>query len=89
MEKEKWIDEVENSFRGMRKAEPNPFLFTRIEQRIRAAGERVSAPKISLAFASLALLLMLNVLVITRSEKKSGGPKANEYSLNNINYHIY
>ncbi|MEZ4966830.1 MAG: hypothetical protein R2791_16420 [Saprospiraceae bacterium] len=75
-EKEKWKDEVLNSLEGRQAAEPNPYLFTRVAQRIRdlRAPEAEGQPgrfSASLAVAFLALILIVNVVAIRKSV--SGG----------------
>jgi hypothetical protein len=80
MEKEQWKDEVMNSLRGMNKAEPNAFLFTRIEAKMQ---KTVMMPRwqLSLSAIVLALLLAANALIVFKTAKKSNQPAANEYSL--------
>lgn len=96
MEKEQWKDEVLSSLRGLKRAEPNPFLFTRIEERIKSPSAffpnaSVSLPKLSLAFAGIALLGMLNFFVLKNSINSSTNTNNSQkaYSLNNINYQLY
>ena len=60
MEKEKWTDDVLNSLTGIRQAEPNPFLLTRIEGRLQE-DIGLSKKDIRLAVASFAILLLLNI----------------------------
>jgi hypothetical protein len=67
MEKEKWKDDMFNSLRGIQRAEPNAFLFTRIEARLeKAIG--LSPWQVRLAGALMVLLLVINILVVTNSK---------------------
>lgn len=97
MEKEYWKDEVMNSLHGIRRAEPNPFLFTRIEERVKSPSSFLSdriipLPKLSFAFAGIVLLFVLNVLILKNSVKEMGVNEKHSpqsYSMNNINYQLY
>jgi hypothetical protein len=66
-DKNKWIDEVMSSFDDMRRAEPDSFLFRRIENKLssRVGIVRfIPASKVYLAAACLALLVVLNGLLL-------------------------
>lgn len=69
-EKEQWIRKVMGSLDNAQRAEPNPFLFTRIEQRLQSArpAAYVSARIVWLAAASFGLLVMLNAQSIRGQE---------------------
>lgn len=64
MDKEKWINETLNSTDGIKRAEPNPFLFPKIINRIKK-GEVSSAfiprKKAILVFTSILILAVLNM----------------------------
>lgn len=64
MDKEKWINNILNSAEGIKRAEPNPFLFPKIISRINS-GEVSSVfiprKKAILFFASILLLAVLNM----------------------------
>jgi hypothetical protein len=62
MGKEKWKDDILNSLQGMERAEPNPFLYTRIEARLQA-DTGLSKLQIRLAGALMIALLMVNVWI--------------------------
>ena len=66
MDKEKWINETLESLNGIKKVEPNPFLFPKILSRLKS-GEKVPSfipvRKIAFGFLSLALLAVLNVSI--------------------------
>jgi hypothetical protein len=77
-EKEKWIREVMGSLDNAQRAEPNPFLFTRIEQRLQSArpAAYVSTRMVWLAATSFVLLLFLNVQLIRRQNASSPDDKS-------------
>ncbi|TAE21755.1 MAG: hypothetical protein EAZ91_24750 [Cytophagales bacterium] len=61
--KEQWQKEVMGSVEGLERAEPNPFLFAKIQHRIQQASARVAyvpARTVWLVAASFALLALLN-----------------------------
>jgi hypothetical protein len=92
MEKEKWIDEVMSSLQGAQRAEPNPFLFTRIEERLKSkVAAWVPVPKLSLVLSGIALLCALNFFALKFSATKNtkAGGASSAYSLNTINYQLY
>lgn len=77
MDKEKWKDDVLNSVKGLKRAEPNPFLFTRIKQRLQEEQTAALIPrsKIRWAAAGFALLCALNVwVVLANAEQKNVRP---------------
>ncbi len=65
-EKEKWINDVLSSTNSLQRAEPGPFLFAKIQQRLNAAAAPVCVPTrtVWLVATSFALLLLLNWRVI-------------------------
>jgi NAD dependent epimerase/dehydratase family enzyme len=64
----KWIDAILNSTNGMNRAEPNPFLFAKIQRRLanesRPAVTRVPARTVWLVAGSFAFLVILNTQLI-------------------------
>ena len=94
MNNEKRIEEVMNSLDGIQQAEPNPFLYNRILNRINSAsGEYAPVKLVWLAAASLALIFLLNFTAIRRTisgtENKTIESVASGYNLmneNSINY---
>jgi hypothetical protein len=76
MEKEEWKDEVLNSLRGMQQAEPNAFLFTRIEAKL---GETtgLSTRQVRLAGVLMMLLLAINVWVVSSQNDTSSQNNGN------------
>jgi hypothetical protein len=96
MSTEKRIDEVMNSLDGIRGAEANPFLYTRIMNKVEtAAREYTPARLVWLAAASFAVLILLNLTAIksitkgesaTSSDFKSVASSYNLMNDNSINY---
>jgi len=96
------IEAVLNSFDNMQRAEANPFFYTRLKAKMESRfGERgiagISWLKPSLAFAVLALLVVLNVFTIVnkKSNSEQEGSKntttlseqvAKDYDLGNTTY---
>ena len=62
MGKENWKDEVMNSLHGLQSAEPNAFLFTRIEAKLETA-TGLTKHQVRLAGVCLVLLLAINIWV--------------------------
>jgi hypothetical protein len=92
---EKRIDDTLNSLDNMRRAEANPFLFTRIQARMqqtRSGIERVMALAGKPAFAFLVLVIVLVTNMVVMLKGSSEGPTltqeqtqfavADEYDLN-------
>ena len=69
MEKEKWKDDILNSLQGMQRAEPNPFLFTRIEAGLEAH-TGLTKWQVRMAGALMVLLLAINLWAIAGSQKQ-------------------
>lgn len=59
-EKTKWINAILNSLDGLQRAEPSPFLFAKIQNRLAARPDYVPMRTVWLAAASFALLAVLN-----------------------------
>ena len=80
MEKEQWKDEILNSLKGMKLAEPNAFLFTRIEAKLQVS---VAMPQwqVRLATIVLALLLAANALIVFRNDEKAIQSVNHEYRI--------
>jgi hypothetical protein len=74
---EKRVEETLNSLDGIRRAEPQPWLFSRVKGRLMqeektgwgAIGSFLARPAI--AIAGLCIILMLNGLLLLNQEKKS------------------
>jgi hypothetical protein len=80
MEKETWKNEIVNSLAGMERAQPSPFLFTRIEGRLQDA-TRLSAWQLRVATAALVALLAVNVWALYGEQQ---GTVENSSSLSTI-----
>lgn len=76
MEKEKWKDDVLNSLQGLQRAEPNAFLFTRIEAKLEQT-TGLSKLQVRLAGAAMVLLLALNLWVVSSKENTASQSNAN------------
>ncbi len=75
MEKDKWIRNVLDSINKMEAAEPPPFLFTRIEQKIQLnTKSSISRNWIIGVAVSYLLLILLNLVSIKKSSHFSGSP---------------
>jgi hypothetical protein len=69
MEKEKWTNDVLNSFVGMKQAGPSPYLFAKIKARLRFhPAEQIPIRWAYATGASLSLLLMINISLFRNSE---------------------
>ena len=87
------IEEVMNSLDGIQKAEPNPFLYSKILNKISEKANEYTPMKIVwLAAASFALLLLLNWQALRSNhtgsktnDKSTVEELANQYQLLNTN----
>lgn len=62
MENEKWTSEIINSVRGMSRAEPSPYLYSKILTRLNSKNiEKIPVKWAFLSFASLSLLFIINI----------------------------
>jgi hypothetical protein len=83
---DKRIEETLNSLDGMRRAEANPFLFTRIQARIsqsRSGLERIVslAGKPAFAFLVLVIVLVTNLTVVLQGSSESTAVKQDQSQL--------
>ncbi|GAB3944850.1 hypothetical protein GCM10028805_12950 [Spirosoma harenae] len=71
--KEKWINDILNSADGIQRADPNPFLFAKIRNRLQdePATAYVSMRTLWLTIASFALLVLLNWRIIYQPSNAS------------------
>ncbi|MEL6254651.1 MAG: hypothetical protein AAFR87_21755 [Bacteroidota bacterium] len=91
--KEQWMNEVMNSLEAKSAAEPNPFLFAKIKQKIESTNtfsDQVFIGKrtLALAFASLALLLSLNILAISELNQQGSNSIAETTSQDDYSYSV-
>jgi hypothetical protein len=84
MDKEKWKEEVMSSLLGIKRAEPNPFLFTRIEERIEKKYGKLAVWKVRLAVAAMLVLLVVNSVILLREPKQGAYAPSSEYQLSSI-----
>ena len=91
MNKDQWNDNVLASLNGIKRAEPNPFLFARIKQQIRdgETAKFISTSKISFALMGFALLLMLNIWATLSSSEQQNVEKSTMNSLDIFPYTLY
>lgn len=80
MEKEKWKDEVLSSLHGLQQAEPNAFLFTRIEAKLEQA-TGLSKLQVRLAGVCMVLLLTINIWVASSKGNTSTQSNANALTI--------
>lgn len=69
----KWINEAMNSLDGMQPAPPRGSVFDRIERRLQngiVATKTIPLYKVSLAAASILLLLALNIFVASKTTQR-------------------
>ena len=68
MEHEKWTNEILNSLEGMQKAEPSPYLYAKIQTRLKSTTEEKNPVKWAFfSMASLGLLVVINILFVKPS----------------------
>jgi len=98
MDKEQKTEQILNSLDGMSRAEASPFLFTRIQEKLKQTrevypGVKVSLRTVFLSLSGLALLLFLNLYSFknTGSETTENNMQelAGEYGLSNENGFYY
>lgn len=75
-DEQEWVNKAMNSLEGIRSAEPNAFLYTKIRDRVASSNSQVlfrriiPFSRVIVAAASLALLLLLNCLTLYRQDRK-------------------
>lgn len=77
----RWLDDVMDSTDGMRRASPLDSLFHKIEQKLEqgaAYAKRVPLTTVSMAAASIALLICLNVTMLKNSRGAAEQTKESE-----------
>ena len=100
---EKLVEETMNSFDGSSKAEPKPFLLTRINSRLQTESDKkniwtklgsiLSTPAV--AFASLAAIIILNVAIIMQTPVPENNttqtttPAKDEFAINVISIYDF
>ncbi|MDP3558202.1 MAG: hypothetical protein Q8T03_12585 [Bacteroidota bacterium] len=69
--KQKWINEVENSLDGLNSVEVNPYLYSKIINRLNEPVEITSSKIVWASIASFVIIITLNVFVITTSKSNA------------------
>ncbi len=90
MNNETWKDDILNSMRAAKRAEPNPFLFTRIQSKLE--GEISSSSRLwKLATVLSFTLLALNVSVILWNQKTPAetSTETSSYFIETPSYQLY
>jgi len=87
-------DDLLDPLKGLQRAEPGPFLFTRIEARLRTHAKariafRVSPATVRLALAGVLLLGVLNALVWQQAPEPANPEPASTYRLETADYQLY
>ena len=68
MEQEKWTNEVLNSLEGMQKAEPSPYLYTRIQAKIATKSQDIISVRYAfLSLTSIAVIVLISLSFIQLS----------------------
>lgn len=70
MERNNWIETILNSTNGITPVAPSDDLFSKIQQRIQQ-DNKVSSKTLWLVAASIAVLVVLNITVITTKSKSN------------------
>lgn len=90
MNNETWKDDIINSVRGAKRAEPNPFLFTRIQSKLE---NEVSSSfrLLKLAAVLSVVLLATNVSLIIWNQKTSvkSMNETSSYYIETPSYQLY
>jgi hypothetical protein len=91
LDKERWKDDVLDSVKGIKPVEPNPFLFTRIKQRLQEGQSPALIPKskIRLAAIGLVLLCALNVWAVVSSSERQDTRQSDAGMLDISPYQLY
>ncbi len=70
--KDDWLINVENSLNGIQSAEPNPYLYSKILNRIQAkTNSNISTKLVFASSIALAVLITLNVFIFKSSLNNS------------------
>ena len=90
MNSEIWKDEILNSMRGANRAEPNPFLFTRIQSKLE--GEATSSVRLLKIAAALSIMLLATNISLIIWNQKISSKSINEtssYYIETPSYQLY
>ncbi len=85
MEKENFIEQILNSANGIKRVEPSDDLFIKINNRIQEK-QVIPMRMVSLVAASIALLITLNIILLSvKTSKTENATAALEQSINKSN----
>lgn len=85
MEKENFIEQILNSANGIKRVEPSDDLFIKINNRIQEK-QVIPMRMVSLVAASIALLITLNIILVSvKTSKTENVTTALEQSINKSN----
>jgi hypothetical protein len=79
-----WKEEIVNSIHGMQRAEPSPFLFSRIEARLAKKYNQAPVWQLSLATVAMIVLLVVNSVVLVKNQRSKYSAEVNPYRLSTI-----
>jgi len=89
--KDKWINDVENSLTGLKPAEVNPYLYSKILNRLNSGSQYAPAKLVWATALSMLVLVVLNIMAAknTQSSVKTTDTElqtlANQYQLTGNN----
>ncbi len=86
LQKELWLNEVMGTAEKLNRAEAPPFLFTRIEQSVKAA-DTIPFKKAGIVFAGFAVLAIVNCTILLNMNTNNTNGSSNTYST--IQYNLY
>ena len=70
--KDNWLNDVENSLNGIQSAEVNPYLYSKILNRIHTKSNQTISPKFVFASSiALIVLIVLNVFIFKSASNNS------------------
>jgi hypothetical protein len=82
MEKHYTTEDIIEGLKGIKRAEPNPFLFTRIEEKLRNSVDYKPITKLNLVAAAIAIVLLLTInLWVIFGYPKNNSPETNSYNI--------
>lgn len=70
MQKETWIENILNSTNGITQVKPDDYLFSKIQRKIKQQN-KVSPKTVWLVAASIAVLVLLNISIISSKSKQT------------------
>lgn len=99
MEKDKWINEILNSTKGMQRAEPSPFIFEQITAKINSKARPVYSSELNSSVrwglaVLVSVIISINLITIVKSNVQTKNVNENSgtetiLSLNNATVYNY